>query len=155
MKRTLLDFWVGLFVIMGILATIFIALRVANLTTIQTGSVYHLMAEFDNIGGLKTRAPVKSAGVTVGRVTDISFDSQSYKAVVTVALQEEYQFSTDTSMSILTSGLLGEQYVGREAGADTEMLRDGDTVWFTSSAIVLENLIGDMFVKKAQETISP
>jgi len=151
MNRRMLDFWVGLFVVMGIVATVFIALRVANLTQMQGGEVYTVSAEFNNIGGLKVRAPVKSAGVTVGRVTGISYDSDLHKAVVTLAIRQEYQFSTDSSMSILTSGLLGEQYIGLQSGSDDEVLQEGDVVWLTSSAIVLETLIGEMLFSKAKE----
>lgn len=151
MNRQLLDFWVGLFVVLGIAATVFLSLRVANLTSFQDGSTYHVDAEFDNIGGLKTRAPVKSAGVTVGRVTAIRYDGDLHKAVVTVALDSKYSFSSDSSMSILTSGLLGEQYIGLQTGGDTEMLQSGDVVWLTSSALVLENLIGQVLFSKAGE----
>lgn len=151
MKRQLLDFWVGLFVALGIAALVFLSLRVANLTGLDDGSAYSVLAEFDNIGGLKVRAPVKSAGVTVGRVSDIDYDTVQHKAVVTVAIDSRYQFSTDTSMSILTSGLLGEQYIGIQTGSDSEMLQDGDLVWLTSSAMVLENLIGEFLFSKAKE----
>ena len=151
MKRQTLDLWVGLFVAIGIVATIFLSLRVANLTTLRSGPVYHVQAEFDNVGGLKVRAPVKSAGVNVGRVSAIAYDGEQHKAVVTVALDANYQFSADSSMSILTSGLLGEQYIGLQSGSDTEMLQDGDLVWLTSSAIVLENMIGQFLFSKAAE----
>ncbi|MGD9661015.1 MAG: outer membrane lipid asymmetry maintenance protein MlaD [Porticoccaceae bacterium] len=151
MNRQMVDLWVGIFVVMGIVATVFLSLRVANLTTLQRGDAYEVNAEFDNIGGLKSRAPVKSAGVTVGRVSDIRYDGEQHKAVVTMTLDSQYQFSTDSSMSILTSGLLGEQYVGLQTGSDTEMLQDGDLVWLTSSAIVLENLIGQVLFNKAGE----
>ncbi len=150
MNRQMLDFWVGLFVALGIVATVFLSLRVANLTTtLQGGSVYQVQAEFDNIGGLKVRAPVKSAGVTVGRVSAIRYDPDLHKAVVTLDLDAAYQFSADASLSILTSGLLGEQYIGLQTGSDTEMLQDGDLVWLTSSAIVLENLIGQVLFGRA------
>lgn len=151
MNRQVLDFWVGLFVAVGIAATVFIALQVANLTTLQRGAAYSVQAEFDNIGGLKVRAPVKSAGVTVGRVSAIHYDSEQHKAVVTLAIDSQYGFSTDSSMSILTSGLLGEQYIGVQSGSDTELLQDGDVVWLTSSAIVLENLIGEVLFNRAQD----
>ena len=151
MNSKILDFWVGLFVVAGIVATIFLSFRVANLTTTQRGETYTVSAEFDNIGGLNVRAPVKSAGVTVGRVTGIRYDNDLHKAVVTMALDTRYEFSMDSSMSILTSGLLGEQYIGLQAGSDTEMLGDGDVVWLTSSAIVLENLIGQVLFNRARE----
>ena len=154
MKRQLLDFWVGLFVVLGIVATVFLSLRVANLTSIQGGATYQVNAEFDNIGGLKVRAPVKSAGVTVGRVTEIRYDGDLHKAIVTVALDSNYGFSADSSMSILTSGLLGEQYIGLQTGSDTEMLQEGDAVWLTSSALVLENLIGQVLFSAGGENES-
>ncbi len=152
MNRQLLDFWVGLFVILGIAATVFLSLQVANLTTSRDDSTYQVAAEFDNIGGLKVRAPVKSSGVTVGRVSAIRYDGELHKAVVTVSLESGYTFSSDSSMSILTSGLLGEQYVGLQAGSDTEMLQEGDSVWLTSSAIVLESLISQVLFSKAGES---
>ena len=142
MNRTLLDFWVGLFVAMGIAASAFLALRVANQSTFGNGDTYTVTAYFQNIGGLKVRAPVKSAGVTVGRVTDISLDEKTYQAKVTLALEEHYRFSSDSSAGIFTSGLLGDQYVSLDTGGDTEFLRQGDSVIFTSSALVLENLVG-------------
>jgi len=152
MNRQMLDLWVGVFVVLGIVATVFLSLRVANLTTMQSGDVYRVSAEFDNIGGLKVRAPVKSAGVNVGRVSAIRYDGEQHKAVVTVTLDRQYQFSADSSMSILTSGLLGEQYIGLQSGGDIEMLQEGDLVWLTSSAIVLENLIGQVLFNRAGET---
>ncbi|MFA5493647.1 MAG: outer membrane lipid asymmetry maintenance protein MlaD [Porticoccaceae bacterium] len=151
MNRQILDFWVGLFVAVGIAATVFVSLKVANLTSFQQGTTYSVTAEFDNIGGLKVRAPVKSAGVTVGRVSGIHYDSDQHKAVVALAIDSQYEFSADSSMSILTSGLLGEQYIGVRSGSDTEMLQDGDVVWLTSSALVLETLIGEVLFSKAKE----
>lgn len=151
MNREVMDFWVGVFVVAGIVATIFLSLRVANLTTGQGGETYSISAEFDNIGGLNVRAPVKSAGVTVGRVTGIRYDADLHKAVVTVALDSRYRFSTDSAMSILTSGLLGEQYIGLQSGSDTESLQSGDVVWLTSSALVLENLIGQVLFNKPKD----
>jgi len=151
MKRQTLDLWVGVFVALGILATIFLSLQVANITMLRKGPAYQVNAEFDNVGGLKVRAPVKSAGVTVGRVSAINYDGEQHKAVVAVAIDSNYQFSTDSSMSILTSGLLGEQYIGLQSGSDTEMLQDGDLVWLTSSALVLENMIGQFLFSKAAE----
>ncbi len=148
MNRTLLDFWVGLFVLLGITALVFIALRVANQATVAQSETYSVVANFSNIGGLKVRSPVKSAGVTVGRVTRIELDPNSYQAKVLLALNQRYRFSADSSASILTSGLLGEQYVGLEPGGDTEMLKEGDTITLTSSALVLENLIGKFVMNK-------
>lgn len=154
MKRQTLDLWVGLFVALGILATVFLALQVANISTLGKGAAYTVYGEFENIGGLKVRAPVKSAGVIVGRVSDIRYDSELHKAVVAVDIDEKYQFSADSSMSILTSGILGEQYIGLQSGSDPEMLQQGDVVWLTSSAIVLENLIAQFLFSSAAEDSS-
>ena len=151
MKRQTLDLWVGLFVALGIIATVFLSLQVANISTMGSGPVYTVYGEFENIGGLKVRAPVKSAGVTVGRVSDIRYDGELHKAVVAVALDVNYPFSMDSSMSILTSGLLGEQYIGIQSGSDPEMLQEGDVIWLTASAIVLENLIGQFLFSQAAE----
>ena len=151
MNRTMMDLWVGIFVAIGIAATVFIALRVANLSLAAGSPTYTIKADFDNIGGLKVRAPVKSSGVVVGRVKNIRLDTERYVAVVTMELEQRYQFSQDTSASILTSGLLGEQYIGLETGADSIMLGDGDTLMITSSAMVLERLIGSFLLDKAYE----
>jgi phospholipid/cholesterol/gamma-HCH transport system substrate-binding protein len=152
MDRTLLDLWVGIFVASGIAALFVLALKVGNAsTTFQTGATYSIVAEFDNIGGLKVRAPVKSSGVVVGRVDDIQFDSKKFTARVTLNIDRRYEFPKDTSVSILTSGLLGEQYVGLEAGVDSAMLKEGDTVKLTQSAVVLEKLIGQFLYNKAAE----
>ena len=152
MDRTLLDLWVGIFVASGIAALFVLALKVGNAsTTFQTGATYSIIAEFDNIGGLKVRAPVKSSGVVVGRVDDIQFDSKKFTARVTLNIDRRYEFPKDTSVSILTSGLLGEQYVGLEAGGDNTMLKEGDTVKLTQSAVVLEKLIGQFLYNKAAE----
>jgi phospholipid/cholesterol/gamma-HCH transport system substrate-binding protein len=154
MNRSMMDFWVGLFVVLGMVATMFIALRVANTSAIATGDMYTVTAAFDNIGNLKLRAPVKSSGVVVGRVQAITYDTTQHRAVVTVGLDERYRFSADAAMSILTTGLLGEQYIGIQNGADDVSLQEGDMVWLTSSAVVLESLIGEFIYgsqKKAQE----
>jgi len=152
MDRTLLDLWVGIFVAIGVAALFVLALKVGNAgTTFNTGATYRVNAEFDNIGGLKARAPVKSAGVVVGRVEDIQFDSKKFIARVTLNIDKRYEFPKDTSVSILTSGLLGEQYVGLDAGGDSAMLKDGDTVKLTQSAVVLEKLIGQFLYNKAAE----
>lgn len=152
MDRTLLDLWVGIFVAAGIAALFVLALKVGNAsTTFNTGATYSLIAEFDNIGGLKVRAPVKSSGVVVGRVDDIQFDSKKFTARVVMNIDKRYEFPKDTSVSILTSGLLGEQYVGVEAGGDSAMLKEGDTVKLTQSAVVLEKLIGQFLYNKAVE----
>jgi phospholipid/cholesterol/gamma-HCH transport system substrate-binding protein len=151
MSRTTLDLWVGFFVAVGCAALVFLAMKVGNLSGANMSSTYQVQARFDNIGGLKVRAPVKSAGVVVGRVTGIQFDQQEYKALVTMNVDSSYQFSRDTSASILTSGLLGEQYVGLSVGGDPEMLKNGDTLRLTQSALVLENLIGQFIFSKAAE----
>ena len=151
MNRTVLDLWVGLFVIAGVGALLFLALKVGSMSTVNSTDSYEVVADFQNIGGLKPRAPVKSAGVVVGRVADIRFDNEKYEAVVTLRLDKRYAFPKDTSASIMTSGLLGEQYVGLEAGGDSVMLKDKDRIMITQDAVVLENLIGQFLYGKAQE----
>jgi phospholipid/cholesterol/gamma-HCH transport system substrate-binding protein len=151
MSRKMLDLWVGFFVAVGFAAVMFLALKVASTATFAAADGYEVKAKFDNIGGLKVRAPVKSAGVVVGRVAEIRFDNQSFEAVVTMNIDKRYQFPKDTSAKILTSGLLGEQYVGLSAGGDTVNLKDGDTLRLTQSAIVLESLIGQFLFNKAAE----
>ena len=151
MNRTVLDFWVGLFVIAGIGALLFLALKVGSMSTVNSADSYEVIADFQNIGGLKTRAPVKSAGVVVGRVADIRFDNEKYEAAVTLRLDKRYAFPKDTSAAIMTSGLLGEQYVGLEAGGDSQKLKDKDRILITQDAVVLENLIGQSLYGKAQE----
>ena len=141
MNRMMIDLWVGLFVVMGIAATVFIAFRVSNLSTVASGDLYYVTAGFDNIGDLKVRAPVKSSGVIVGRVTAIRFDDERQEAIVTVGLDKRFHFTADSSMSILTTGLLGEQYIGLTTGGEDDMLEDGDSVFLTSSAVILESLI--------------
>jgi phospholipid/cholesterol/gamma-HCH transport system substrate-binding protein len=151
MNRTTIDIWVGVFVAAGLAALLFLALRVANLSFAQNGETYQLSAQFDNIGGLKVRAPVKSAGVAVGRVINIGFDPASYRAIVNFAIDRRYTFPRDTIATINTSGLLGEQYVGFEAGGDEIMLKNGDALRQTQSAMVLEKLISKFLFNKAQE----
>jgi phospholipid/cholesterol/gamma-HCH transport system substrate-binding protein len=151
MNRTVLDLWVGLFVIAGIGALLFLALKVGSMSTVNSADSYEVTADFQNIGGLKPRAPVKSAGVVVGRVADIRFDNEKYEAVVTLRLDKRYAFPKDTSAAIMTSGLLGEQYVGLEPGGDSVMLKDRDRITITQDAVVLENLIGQFLYGKAQE----
>ncbi len=151
MKKTALDFWVGLFVVVGFLAVLFLALKVGNMSSLSFQATYPVKMKFDNIGGLKPRAAVKSAGVVVGRVGSIGFDTNTYQALVTVDLDKQYQFPKDSSAKILTSGLLGEQYIGLDPGGDTEMLKAGDTITMTQSAIVLENLIGQFLYSKAAD----
>lgn len=151
MERSTLDLWVGLFVCAGIAALLILALKVGNATGNLSGASYKVTAQFDNIGGLKPRAPVKSAGVVVGRVASIGFDSNRYVAQVVLTLDQDYKFPKDTTASILTSGLLGEQYVGLDAGGDTANLADGDTIKLTQSAVVLEKLISQFLYSKAAE----
>ena len=142
---------VGLFVLLGMAGLVFLSLKAANLASFGGGDTYTLTARFDNIGGLKVRAPVKSAGVVVGRVADIGFDNESFEAIVSMNLDAVYQFPRDTTAKILTSGLLGEQYVGLEAGGDGVMLKSGDRLRLTQSAVVLENLISQFLFKSAAE----
>jgi phospholipid/cholesterol/gamma-HCH transport system substrate-binding protein len=151
MKRSTLDAWVGAFVALGLAGLLFLALKVGNLASFSTDQTYQVQAKFANIGGLKVRAPVKSAGVVVGRVADVRFDTESYEAIVTVNIGTRYQFPRDTAAKILTSGLLGEQYIGLEAGGDGVMLKSGDRLRLTQSAVVLENLISQFLFNKAAE----
>jgi len=151
MNRSAIDLWVGVFVAAGLAALLFLALKVGNLATFTDTQAYQVQARFANIGGLKVRAPVKSAGVVVGRVAEIRFDNESYEAIVTFNLDTRFQFPRDTAAKILTSGLLGEQYVGLEAGGDGVMLKQGDRLRLTQSAVVLENLISQFLFSKAAE----
>lgn len=151
MNRAVIDLWVGLFVALGLVALLFLALKVGNLGMRNVGETYAIQARFDNIGGLKVRAPVKSAGVVVGRVSDIRFDAENYVALVSLQIDRRYRFPRDTFATINTSGLLGEQYVGFEAGGDDEMLKEGDTLRKTQSALVLEQLIGQFMYNRAAE----
>ena len=141
MQRSKNDIWVGIFVLLGGAALLFLALQSANLLSMSFDTTYQVTAKFDNIGGLKSRAAVKSAGVVVGRVESINFDDKSYQARVVLAMQSRFAFPKDSSLKILTSGLLGEQYIGLEAGADEKNMASGDIIKQTQSAVVLENLI--------------
>lgn len=152
MDRTTLDLWVGLFVAAGVAALIGLAMKVGNLTSNQIGETYAVTAAFENIGGLKVRAPIKSAGVVVGRVDSIHFDDQTYEAVVTLNIAKEYQFPKDTFANIYTSGLLGEQYIGLDPGGEEAMLAQGDKITHTQDAVVLEKLISQFMYSKASET---
>ena len=145
------DFWVGLFVLLGIIALVFLALRAGNMSSFSFAPTYTVSGKFENIGGLKVRAPIKSAGVVVGRVGSIRFDDKTYQAIVTFNIESQFSFPKDTSAKILTSGLLGEQYIGLDAGGDENMLVTGDTISMTQSAIVLENLISKFLYDKADE----
>jgi phospholipid/cholesterol/gamma-HCH transport system substrate-binding protein len=151
MNRSTIDLWVGFFVALGIGALLFLGLKVANMEASNMGETYTLQARFDNIGGLKVRAPVKSAGVVVGRVTDIRFDPSIYQAVVTMGIDARYKFPKDTFATINTSGLLGEQYIGFDVGGDADMLKSGDTIKKTQSAVVLEKLISQFMFNKASD----
>ena len=151
MERSKNDVWVGLFVLIGAAAILFLALQSANLLSLNFQSTYRVTAKFDNIGGLKRQAAVKSAGVVVGRVESIVFDDKSFQARVALDLESRHTFPKDSSLKILTSGLLGEQYIGIEAGADEKVLAAGDTISTTQSAVVLENLISQFLFSKAAE----
>jgi phospholipid/cholesterol/gamma-HCH transport system substrate-binding protein len=142
---------VGLFVLLGLIALLFLALKAANLGNFNTESTYSIAARFDNIGGLKVRAPVRSAGVTVGRVTAITLDPKTYQGVVSMDIRLGFKFPKDSSAKILTAGLLGDQYVGLEPGGDEVNLAPGATISQTQSALVLENLIGQVLFNKAAE----
>ena len=153
MNRATIDLWVGIFVTIGLGAIVFLALKVGNLTTLDAKPSYRLEVNFDNIGGLKMRAPVKAAGVVVGRVESVRLDPKTYEAVVTLKIDNGYQFSKDTIGSILTSGLLGEVYIGLEAGGDPQMLTDGGKIAKSQSAVVLEKLIGQFLFDKASSGV--
>ena len=150
-NRSKNDVWVGLFVLLGAAAILFLALQSANLLSLNFQKTYSVDAKFDNVGGLKPKAAVRSAGVVVGRVEAITFDDKSFQARVTMALESQYVFPKDSSLKILTSGLLGEQYLGIEAGAESKTLVSGDTISSTQSAVVLENLISQFLFSKAAD----
>ena len=151
MDRTTLDLWVGIFVAAGVAALIGLAMKVGNLTSNQIGETYTVTAAFENIGGLKNRAPVKSAGVVVGRVDSIQFDNETFEAQVTLKLDKHYNFPKDTFANIYTSGLLGEQYVGLDAGGDEVTLKNGDKIAHTQDAVVLEKMISQFLYNKASD----
>jgi phospholipid/cholesterol/gamma-HCH transport system substrate-binding protein len=151
MERKSYDLWVGLFVLVGLGALVFLALKAGNLASVSTGNAYTLTARFDNIGGLKARAPVKAAGVVVGRIEEIKFDTQTFQATVVMQMDASYKFPKDSSAKILTAGLLGEQYIGLEAGGDPQNLAPGGRIAMTQSAVVLENLISQFLFSKAAD----
>ena len=155
MQRSKNDLWVGLFVMLGAVALVFLALQSANLLSLQFHSGYNITARFDNIGGLKPQAAVRSAGVVVGRIESITFDDKTFQANVTLALQKRYAFPKDSSLKILTSGLLGEQYLGLEPGAEEKTLAAGDLISSTQSAVVLESLISQFLYSKAADGKTP
>lgn len=151
MKKSKNDVWVGLFVVLGALALLFLALKSANLLQLNFENTYRVVARFDNIGGLKPRAAVKSAGVVVGRVAAITFDDKTFQASVAIDMESRYAFPKDSSLKILTSGLLGEQYIGVEPGGDPKNMAAGDVISTTQSAVVLENLISQFLFSKAAD----
>ena len=151
MNRSTIDLWVGIFVAIGFGAILFLALKVGNLLTLDRAPGYHLSANFDNIGGLKLRAPVKAAGVIVGRVEGIRLDPKNYEAIVTMRINHDVEFTKDTIASINTSGLLGEVYIGLDAGGDLVMLKDNEHIIKTQSAVVIEKLIGQFLFDKASD----
>lgn len=151
MDRKLIDFWVGVFMLLGFLALLFLSLQVGGFSQERNPKTYTVEARFENIGGLKAKAPVKTAGVLVGRVESIKLDGDKYQAVVTLALDKHFDFPKDSSASILTSGLLGEVFVGLDPGGDDKKLVEGDKLKLTQSAVVLERLIGQLLFSKAQE----
>ena len=151
MEKTTIDLWVGVFVALGVAALLGLAMKVGNLTTSNIGATYTVTANFENIGGLKPRAPVKSAGVVVGRVSDIKFDATNFEAVVSISVDQRYAFPKDTFASIFTAGLLGEQYIGLEAGGDDVKLQNGDKIIKTQDAVVLEKMISQFLYNKAAE----
>jgi phospholipid/cholesterol/gamma-HCH transport system substrate-binding protein len=155
MQKSRHDVWVGLFVMVGAAAVLFLALKAGNLLTLNFDETYQVAAKFDNIGGLKPRAAVKSAGVVVGRVESIGFDDKTYQARVMLQLEKKFAFPKDSSAKILTAGLLGEQYLGLEPGAAEKNLASGDTITQTQSAVVLENLISQFLYSKAAEPSTP
>jgi len=151
MERTTVDLWVGTFVALGVAAMFGLALKVGNLTSNNLGETYKVSASFENIGGLKPRAPVKSAGVVIGRVENIAFDSKDFEAKVTIQIDKRYQFPTDTFANIYTAGLLGEQYIALEAGGEEVQLKEGDKIQHTQDAVVLEKLISQFLYSKASD----
>ena len=151
MKRSTIDIWVGAFVAVGFAGLLFLAMKVGNLASCSTAETYQVQAKFANIGGLKVRAPVKSSGVVVGRVSQILFDDKSYQAIAVLDMDQRYQFPKDSSAKVLTSGLLGEQYIGIEPGGDSVMLASGSKITMTQSAVVLENLISQFLYSKAAD----
>jgi len=150
MQSRVIEIWVGIFVVLGIVALFMLAMKVSNLSDFYAESGYRVMARFQNIGGLKTKSPVKMAGVRIGRVAAINFDNTTYEAIVTLQIDNQYNtLPKDTSASIFTAGLLGEQYIGLEPGADADTLKENDQLFITQSAIVLEQLIGQFLYRAA------
>ena len=151
MQRSKIDVWVGMFVLLGAAAILFLALKAGNLLSLSFAPTYTVVARFDNIGGLKAQAAVKSAGVVIGRVRSITFDAKTFQAQVEMSLNKDVTFPKDSSAKILTAGLLGEQYIGLEAGYDVTNLAQGDAIKQTQSAVVLESLISQFLYNKAAD----
>jgi phospholipid/cholesterol/gamma-HCH transport system substrate-binding protein len=151
MEKKSIDFWVGIFVLLGAASLLFLALKAGNMSSLSFEQTYDVTTKFDNIGGLKPNAAVKSAGVVVGRVSAINFDDKSFQATVVLKMEKRYSFPKDSSAKILTAGLLGEQYIGLEAGGDVKNLAAGDKITMTQSAVVLENLISQFLFSKAAD----
>ena len=151
MTRRTLNFWVGLFTLLGIVALLFLAFRVGSIGSLRAKEIYTVTAAFENVGGLKVRGPVRSAGVTVGRVAGVALDAETFEAVVTMEIDAHYHFPRDTSARIQTAGLLGEQYIGLSPGGETEYLKSGDRIEKTQSAVVLEQLISQFMFNRAAE----
>jgi len=152
MQRTTIDLWVGIFVVAGLAALVMLAMKVGNLSTYNVSDTYQVHAYFTNIGGLKPKASIKSAGVLVGRVKEITLDTTRYEAEVVMDLDKRYQFPKDTFASIMTSGLLGEQYIGLMPGGEDQMLKNGEQVKKTQSAVVLEDMVSKFLYSKAGES---
>ena len=151
-NKRAIEIWVGIFIVAGVAALFMLAMKVSNIAAFSDEGGYSVTAHFNNIGGLKVRSPVSMAGVRVGRVASIGFDTHTFEAVVTMRINQQYSaLPKDTSASILTSGVLGENYIGLEAGAKDEFLKDGDEIRITQSALILENLIGQFLVNQAQQ----
>jgi phospholipid/cholesterol/gamma-HCH transport system substrate-binding protein len=155
MEKKSVEILVGVFVLLGLLGVLFLALKAANLGSFSTGDTYTLYAKFDNIGGLKVRGPVRSAGVTIGRIASIKLDPKTYQGVVQLEIERQVQFPDDSSARILTAGLLGDQYIGLEAGGDEKMFQPSDTIKQTQSAVVLESLISQFLFSKAADAGTP
>lgn len=151
MSKRSIEIWVGLFVSAGVAALIMLAMQVSNLSSMSTGETYQIFAQFENVGGLNVRSPIKASGVLVGRVSDINYDDNAYAAIVTLSIKKGFKFPKDTSASIYTAGLLGEQYIGLTPGAEEEELQEGDTIMFADAAIILEKLIGRIITDKLSE----
>ena len=151
MHKRVIDFSVGLFVLAGFAALVMLAFQVGNLASSRQGEVYTISANFENIGGLTAKAPVRLAGVTIGRVVNISVDSDQYNARVVMSIDAQHDnLPLDTSASIFTAGLLGANYVGLDPGGEIDYMREGDEIEYTQSAVILEQLIGQMLFKTAE-----